>query len=91
MNLQSFGRYVLLRRLAVGGMAELWQARQPSDSEATRYVSLKRLLPHLGQEPRMVKAFRHEALIAGRFMAEQRWEATPEQLGQLVSGPGQRG
>ena len=26
-----------------------------------------------------------------RFMAGQRWEATPEQLGQLVSGPGHRG
>jgi serine/threonine protein kinase len=67
MNHQSFGRYVLLRRMAVGGTTELWQARQPSDSEAARYVSLKRLLPHLAHEPRMVEVFRREALIAGNF------------------------
>ncbi len=61
-NALPFGPYLLLRRIAVGGMAELYLGSEP---RAGRFVVLKRILPHLAQEPEFVKMFLDEARIAG--------------------------
>src|SRR4051812_39062096 len=57
----SFGRYVLLRRLAVGGMAEVWLAR-PADGGG-KPVVLKRILPQFATDPEFVSRFREEASL----------------------------
>ncbi|MGQ0505479.1 MAG: serine/threonine protein kinase [Myxococcaceae bacterium] len=67
MNQQTavpFGKYLLLRRLAVGGMAELFLAR---DEEANRLVVIKRILPYLSTEAEFVGMFLDEARIAAQL------------------------
>ncbi|MCA9527352.1 MAG: serine/threonine protein kinase, partial [Myxococcales bacterium] len=47
----QFGRYVFLKKLAVGGMAEIFLARRLSFGGFARFVVLKRLLPeHRGRK-----------------------------------------
>ena len=43
----GFGRYQLVERLAVGGMAELFLATSPGEHGFKKRVVIKRLLPHL--------------------------------------------
>ncbi len=56
-----FGPWLLLKRLAVGGMAELYLAKDTRDE---RLVVLKRILPYLAQEGEFVRMFLDEARIA---------------------------
>ncbi|HZI13882.1 MAG TPA: protein kinase [Myxococcus sp.] len=59
-----FGKYVLIKRLAVGGMAELFLAQCPPDPEL---VVIKRILPYLSEEPEFVQMFLDEARIAAQL------------------------
>ena len=54
--MQSFGKYQLLKKLATGGMAEVWLARQTGIEGFNRTVVLKRILPHLAEDPAAAKA-----------------------------------
>jgi eukaryotic-like serine/threonine-protein kinase len=58
------GRYSLIRRLAVGGMAELYIARQVGIEGFEKIVALKRVLPHLAEDAQFVRMFLDEARIA---------------------------
>lgn len=58
------GRYTLLHRLAAGGMAELYVARQGGIEGFEKIVALKRVLPHLAEDPQFVKMFLDEARFA---------------------------
>lgn len=58
------GRYSLIRRLAVGGMAELYIARQVGIEGFEKIVALKRVLPHLAEDAKFVQMFLAEARIA---------------------------
>ena len=57
-------RYELIRRLAKGGMAEVWEAE---DTILTRPVAVKILLPHLAADDQFVERFRREAVAAARL------------------------
>ncbi len=57
-----FGRYQLLQRLAVGGMAEIFRARDMSGSLDEPLV-IKRMLPHLATDPEFVAMFVDEARL----------------------------
>src|SRR5690606_14522361 len=48
---QPFGRYQLIERLAVGGMAELFVAKVPGEHGFEKHVVIKRLLPHMAATP----------------------------------------
>jgi serine/threonine protein kinase len=67
MNPQSFGKYQLIKKLATGGMAEVWLARQTGIEGFAKNVVVKRILPHLAEDQEFVEMFRNEALIAARF------------------------
>ncbi|QRO00577.1 protein kinase [Archangium violaceum] len=67
MNPQSFGKYQLIKKLATGGMAEVWLARQTGIEGFAKNVVVKRILPHLAEDAEFVEMFRNEALIAARF------------------------
>jgi eukaryotic-like serine/threonine-protein kinase len=54
-----FGKYLLLHRVDVGGMAEVFAARDP----AGRLVAIKRLLPTVEADPDLVTMFLDEARI----------------------------
>ena len=43
------GRYELVRRIAIGGMAELYLARQPGIGGFQKLVALKRILPQFAR------------------------------------------
>ncbi len=61
------GRYELLTRLATGGMAELFLARERGLAGLERLVVVKRILPHLADEPSFVEMFLREARIVARL------------------------
>jgi serine/threonine-protein kinase len=58
------GRYTLVRRLAVGGMAELYLAHQQGAAGFAKLVALKRILPHLAENPTFTRMFLDEARLA---------------------------
>jgi serine/threonine-protein kinase len=64
---RSFGKYELLARLAVGGMAEIFLARRRGADDKAGMVVIKRVLPHLAEDARFVAMFRDEARLASRI------------------------
>ena len=63
----QYGRYILERRLAVGGMAEIMAARLPGPSAFSKRVVIKRLLAHHKEDAEAVAMFLDEARLAARF------------------------
>lgn len=63
----SHGRFVLVARIAMGGMGEVLLALDPSDDGLDRFVALKCLHTHLEDEPRIVDMFYREARICSLF------------------------
>jgi len=61
--LGKFGRFEILGRLAVGGMAEIFLAREGGRG-ASRLLVIKRVLPHIANDPMFVEMFLHEAKVA---------------------------
>ncbi len=60
------GGYVLERRLAMGGMAEVWSATRGGDASGKHYA-LKVLLDMFARDPKLRAMFADEAGIAQRF------------------------
>jgi serine/threonine-protein kinase len=58
------GRYRLIRPIASGGMARVWEA---DDEVLTRSVAVKLLHPHLAADDSFVARFRAEAISAARL------------------------
>lgn len=63
----SFGNYTLLRRIAQGGMAEVFIARHEGMQGIDRLVAIKRILPHLLDDISFVRMFQNEAKLAARL------------------------
>jgi serine/threonine protein kinase len=61
------GRYTLIRRLAVGGMAEIYLARQAAMAGFEKEVVIKRLRAELADDPRVVDMFLDEAKIGAQL------------------------
>lgn len=62
-----FGKYLLLERIGVGGMAEVFKAKIFGAEGFERLVAIKRILPHLTEDDDFVKMFVDEAKIAVRI------------------------
>ena len=58
-----FGRYTLVRRLARGGMAEIFLALQEGPEGFSRRLVIKRILPHLAADGSFLRMFLDEARI----------------------------
>lgn len=63
----TFGRYHLLERVAAGGMGEVWVGLQTGIGKFQRPVAVKLLLPHLIDDPRLVKMFLQEARLGAQM------------------------
>ena len=59
-----FGRYQIIRRLATGGMGEIFLARQRGVAGFDRLAILKSLLPELAEDEASLSAFLDEARVA---------------------------
>jgi len=62
-----FGKYRLMRRLARGGMAEVFLASQQGPGGFERTVAVKRILPHLADIPQFLDMFMDEAQLAAQL------------------------
>lgn len=65
--LPALGRYQLIRRLAMGGMAEIYLARAEGAEGFAKPVVIKRILPDQAQDPDSVALFVEEARLAARL------------------------
>jgi serine/threonine protein kinase len=59
-----FGRYLLLEKIASGGMAEVFRAVLRGAAGFEKRVALKRILPVFSEEPGFITLFQDEARIA---------------------------
>jgi serine/threonine protein kinase len=67
MREQQYGKYLLLDRIAVGGMAEIFLARQMGPEGFEKTVVVKRIRPHLGDKKSFVRMFLNEAKLAAQL------------------------
>ncbi len=63
----TLGRFELLTSFATGGMAELFLARERGVAGLERVVVIKRLLPHLTDDPESIEMFLREARLVARL------------------------
>ena len=59
-----FGKFILLERISVGGMAEVYRAKLLNHPEFKRYFAIKRILPNLAADENFVTMFINEAKVA---------------------------
>lgn len=64
MEREVFGRYELVERIDVGGMAEVFKAVQRGAAGFERVVAIKRILPSIAADPEIVRMFVEEAKLA---------------------------
>ncbi len=67
MSVRSFGKYEVLARLATGGAANIFLARQPGAAGFHKLVCLKTLLPERASDADFVAMFLDEARLAARL------------------------
>src|ERR1051325_4848806 len=58
-----FGRYQLIERIGVGGMAEIYRGRMLGVGGFEKPVAIKKILPRLAEDERFVKLLVNEAKI----------------------------
>lgn len=64
---EMIGRYQVLRKIATGGMAELFLARQVGMGGFEKVVAIKRILGHLAHNEEFINMFRDEARIVAQL------------------------
>ena len=64
---QQFGKYLLLERLSVGGMAEVFKAKAFGVEGFEKILAIKRILPNMVDDSDFIEMFIDEAKIAGQL------------------------
>jgi eukaryotic-like serine/threonine-protein kinase len=62
------GKYEMLKRLSVGGMAEVYLARAAGLPGFQKLLAVKRILPQLAAQPEFVEMFLDEARLAATLL-----------------------
>ncbi|MEA2165824.1 MAG: eukaryotic-like serine/threonine-protein kinase [Thermoanaerobaculia bacterium] len=63
----KFGQYVMLEKIATGGMAEVWKARMRGVEGFQKIVAIKKILPHLSDNQDFIEMFVDEAKLAAQL------------------------
>lgn len=63
MKPMLFGKYCLLERISVGGMAEVFRAKPFNAPDFSGFLALKRILPHLAEDEEFIMMFIDEAKL----------------------------
>lgn len=64
----TLGRYTLLRRVATGGMAEIWKAKVQGPAGFSKTVAIKKVLPHLVEDGDFIDMFIEEAKLVAELV-----------------------
>ncbi len=64
---QTLGKYTLVRKLATGGMAEVFLARSDGPMGFQKKLVVKRILPHFGEDQNFINMFLSEARLAAEL------------------------
>jgi serine/threonine-protein kinase len=64
---QTLGKYTLVKKLATGGMAEVFLARIDGPKGFAKRCVVKRILPHFTDDPRFTDMFLSEARLAAEL------------------------
>ncbi len=67
MAMESVGKYQLVRKLATGGMAEVFLARAEGPGGFSKKLVVKRILPHFLSDPHFAEMFLSEARLAAEL------------------------
>jgi eukaryotic-like serine/threonine-protein kinase len=59
-----FGKYLLLDRINIGGMAEVWRGKMFGAGGFERLVAIKRILPNIAEDEEFITMFIDEAKIS---------------------------
>lgn len=62
--LEQFGKYILLERVAAGGMAEVYLSKSTGAVGVNKFVAIKRILPQYSDHQEFIEMFKEEAKIA---------------------------
>lgn len=62
-----FGKYLLMERVAAGGMAEVFRAKQAGASGFQKVMAIKRILPQVAEDRDFIEMFIDEAKITGQL------------------------
>ncbi len=65
--MEKFGKYMLVQKLAAGGMAEVFLAREFGISGFQRILAIKRVLPHLAVNEEFIEMFTEEARLSAQL------------------------
>lgn len=63
-NIEQFGKYILLEKLAAGGMAEVYLAKSNGANGVSKFVAVKRILPQFSDNEEFIDMFKEEAKVA---------------------------
>lgn len=66
-SFQRVGRFELIRKIATGGMAELFLARFTGPGGFEKRCALKRILPQFAEDEEFTRMFLNEAKVAAMF------------------------
>jgi len=61
---EKFGKYILLEKMASGGMAEVYLAKSMGANGVTKFLAIKRILPQFSDNEEFIDMFKEEAKIA---------------------------
>ena len=61
---EQFGKYLLLEKVAAGGMAEIYLARSGAANGLNKFFAIKRILPQYSTNEDFVNMFKEEAKVA---------------------------
>lgn len=62
-DFEIFGKHILLERIAMGGMAEIFLARSSGTGGISKFSAIKRILPQYSSNTEFINMFKDEAKI----------------------------
>ncbi len=66
-SVEQLGKYQLIRKIATGGMAEVFLAKAAGPKGFQKKLVVKRILPHLAEDPQFTQMFLAEAQLAAEL------------------------
>jgi serine/threonine protein kinase len=66
-RIAPFGKYLLLQRVSVGGMAEVFKALPQGATRIDQIIAIKRILPNIAEDSEFIGMFIDEARLAGQL------------------------